>query len=100
MHIENSDFEITNLHCFVAPGYIQSVLEVIDTSLLDMYTTSGKKRKRFDHKLQRSCCWSPSPYVWVLISRCREAQTKGSFSSTRNILYAAQSLLHRLRGLV
>lgn len=43
MHTEMSDFEITNLHCFVAPGSIQTALDGIATSLLDMQTTSGKK---------------------------------------------------------
>lgn len=44
MHTEMSDFEITNLHCFVAPGSIQTALDGIATSLLDMQTTSGKKK--------------------------------------------------------
>lgn len=35
MHTEISDFETTNLHCFVAPGSIQIALENIAT-LLDM----------------------------------------------------------------
>lgn len=29
MHTEMSDFETTNLHCFVAPGSIQIALEGI-----------------------------------------------------------------------
>lgn len=33
MHIEMSDFETTNLHCFVAPGSIQIASEGIATSL-------------------------------------------------------------------
>lgn len=33
MHTEMSDFETTNLHCFVAPGSIQIALEGISTSL-------------------------------------------------------------------
>lgn len=45
MHTEMSDFEITNLHCFVAPGSIKITLDGIAAPLLDMQTTSGKKNK-------------------------------------------------------
>lgn len=51
MHIEMSDFETTNLHCFVAPRSIQIALEGIATSL-DKQTTSGRKKKEKRKKYQ------------------------------------------------
>lgn len=44
MHTEMSDFETTNLHCFVAPGSIQTASEGIATSL-DTRQHQVKKKK-------------------------------------------------------
>lgn len=59
------------------------------------------KQKKKDHRLPRGCHWGPFSYVWVLISPLQRSTNQRELQQHQEyIIYAAQSLLHSLRGLV
>lgn len=57
--------------------------------------------KTFDHTFKRCCHWGPFPYVWVLISQLQRSTNQRELQQHQEYkIYAAQSPLHSLRGLV
>lgn len=60
-----------------------------------------RNKKEMNHRLPRGCHWGPFSYVWVLISPLQRSTNQRELQQHQEyIIYAAQSLLHSLRGLV
>ncbi len=81
MHTEMSDFETTNLHCFVAPGSNQIALEGIATSL-DAQTTSGYKKNQITLNYKNKLSLGPfSICLGANITAAEKHKPKGALAA-------------------
>lgn len=94
MHIELTDSQ--NKHALLCSACFNCNIET-----LDAYSMSGTEKDWLDCKLEISYDWGPFQHFWVLILMAADKhKPKVALAAPGLLIYAAQSLLHSLRGLV